>query len=130
MNYAIADFMIRIKNASMAGRRDVVLPYSSVNKTIGEVLVSQKFLADIREAMVEKRRVLIATIVYVRRKAALRDVTIVSKPSLRVYRKAKGVQNLRRKGAALFVLSTPKGIMTDKEAQKLGIGGELLFAVW
>lgn len=130
MNYQVADFIIRIKNASLARRRETVLPYSNINRGIGEVLLKEKLLESFKEDTVDGKKVFIAVLKYQRRQPVLTNVTIVSKPSLRVYSKKTEVRPLERKRQGIIILSTSKGIMTGKEAEQKGVGGELLFEIW
>lgn len=128
--YKIADFVIGIKNAAKARRREVILPYSKINKEIGQVLVREKFLEYIKEEVRDNKKILFARVGYYRRSPMLTDVSIVSKPSLRVYTSAGDINKIGKRGLNTAVLSTSKGVMTGKEARKLGIGGELLFKIW
>ncbi|OGH42305.1 MAG: 30S ribosomal protein S8 [Candidatus Levybacteria bacterium RIFCSPLOWO2_02_FULL_36_8b] len=130
MNYKIADFIIRIKNAASAKRHEVVLPYSNINEEIGKVLVKERFLEEIKEGEIDSKKVLIAKIAYEGRNPVLTDVSIESKPSLRVYSKKSAINETGKRGLNTAILSTNKGVMTGKEAWKKGVGGELLFKVW
>ena len=130
MNYKIADFIIRIKNAASAKRHEVVLPYSNINEEIGKVLVKERFLEEIKEGEIDYKKVLIAKIAYEGRNPVLTDVSIESKPSLRVYSKKSAINETGKRGLNTAILSTNKGVMTGKEAWKKGVGGELLFKVW
>jgi len=130
MNYLVADFMIRIKNSAISKRKEVVLPFSNINKEIGKVLVKEGFLENITEENDEGKKMLKATIRYEKRIPVFTDVIIISKPSLRVYEPAKKLNEIKKRGKRKVVLSTNKGVMTAEEAQKKGVGGEILFAVW
>lgn len=130
MNYLVADFILRIKNASLARRKQIVMPYSNINKAIGKTLVKEGFLADIKEETVDGKRVLIAGLRFENRRPVVSDVVIVSKPSLRVYLSAKKIKEQAFKDAMTSIVSTNAGVMTGKDAAKKGIGGELLFRVW
>lgn len=129
MNYHVADFILRIKNAYLARRSSVVMPYSNINKAIGKLLVKEGFLADVKEDTADNKRVILVQLRYVRRRPALTQVKIVSKPSLRVYVDSREVVTKHR-DAVLSVVSTPQGIMSGKEAAKKKVGGELLFSIW
>lgn len=129
MNYIVADFLIRIKNASAARRKEVVMPYSNINKAIAKVLIKEGFLADVKEAEEDGHKVLKVGIRYARRKPVVNEVEIISKPSLRHYSGKKAIGLEERRDALMTVLSTSQGIMTGKEAMKKGIGGELLFKI-
>jgi small subunit ribosomal protein S8 len=129
MNYLIGDLIIRLKNAALARKKEVEVPFSNVNKAITQVLAKEGFLESTKEEAGEGKKTLIATLRYVRRKPVITDVDIVSKPSLRVYiSKDEIMKNQGR--AQTAVISTNSGVMTGREAQKKGLGGELLFRIW
>ena len=122
--------MIRIKNSAISKRKEVVLPFSNINKEIGKVLVKEGFLENITEENDEGKKMLKATIRYEKRIPVFTDVIIISKPSLRVYEPAKKLNEIKKRGKRKVVLSTNKGVMTAEDAQKKGVGGEILFAIW
>lgn len=128
MNKKVIDFIIRIKNAGLARRRIVLIPYSNLNKNIGNVLVKANYLEELKSESKEGKKVLVAHLKYEKRKPVLQGISIVSKPSLRVYEKNKNIG--QRRGFGMLVISTNQGIMTEREAKKKGIGGETLFRVW
>ncbi|MBI2621894.1 MAG: 30S ribosomal protein S8 [Candidatus Levybacteria bacterium] len=130
MNHTVSDFLTRIKNASMARRREVTLPYSNITKEIGKVLVKEGFLQEIKEAKKDNRRSLHAVIAYEKRSPRLSDAVMVSKPSLRVYKTSKTISDIERRGKHKVILTTSQGVMTGKDARKKGIGGEILFEIW
>lgn len=130
MNYLVADFVVRIKNAYLARRHEVTMPYSNINKDIAKVLVKEGLISDVKEVAEDKFRTLHVSLRYVRRKPVVTDVKIISKPSLRVYVDAKGLAKETRKDAMTAVISTSSGVMTGKEAIQKGVGGELLFKIW
>lgn len=131
MNYQVADFMTRIKNAYLARRPSITMPYSNINKAIGKVLVKEGFISEIKEEKLKgKVASLQVALRYVRRKPVVTNVKIISKPSLRVYLDAKHLAKENRKDAMLAIISTSQGIMTGKDALKKGVGGELLFKIW
>lgn len=130
MTYLVADFIIRLKNAALARRREVMLPYSKLNKAIGQVLVKQHILGSIKEEEKEGKKSLVATINFEKRLAVFNDVTVISKPSLRVYASSDDKVGLVGRGLGVTVVSTNQGVMTGKEAVKKGIGGEVLFKIW
>lgn len=130
MNHSVSDFLIRIKNASLAQRKEVLLPYSKLNKEIGKVLQSEGFLEEIKEIKDGTQKALSAVIKYEKRKPILNDLKIVSKPSLRVYNAYKDIASLERRGKHKVILSTSKGVMTGVSARKNSVGGEVLFEIW
>ncbi|MEX2013209.1 MAG: 30S ribosomal protein S8 [Candidatus Levyibacteriota bacterium] len=129
MAYKVTDFITTIKNSAAARRRTATFPYSNMSKNIGLVLVKEGFLTSVKEDTIDKKRVLVVTLKFTRRVPAVRDVKIISKPSLRIYANMKKIQQVKRKGRYRVILSTNKGIMEATAAQKEGIGGEILFTI-
>lgn len=130
MNHSVSDFIIRIKNASLARRKQIVLPYSNINKEIGKVLQKEGFLEEVKEIKDGNKKTLQVTISYEKRNPVLSDVVIVSKPSLRVYKGADKIVGVERRGKHKVVLSTSQGVMSGADAKKKGVGGEILFEIW
>jgi small subunit ribosomal protein S8 len=130
MNYLIADFVIRIKNSALSKRKEVILPFSNINKEIGKVLVKEGFLESIKEEGQTGKKELKAVVRYDDRMPVLTDVEVISKPSLRVYYPAKRIMEIGRRGRRRVIVSTSQGVMTAMEANKKGLGGEVLFAIW
>lgn len=128
--YLVSDFIIRLKNAALARRREVILPYSKLNKAIGQVLVKNNILSSVKEETQDGKKVLVATIIFEKRLAAFTDVEVISKPSLRVYAGADDKVSLVGRGLGTTVVSTNQGVMTGREAVKKGVGGEVLFKIW
>ncbi len=130
MNHLVSDFIIRVKNSAIAKRKEVVLPYSKINKEIGRVLVKEGFLENIKEEEVEGKKQLRAAIKYQNRIPVLTDVMVISKPSLRVYASVAKIMEIRKRGKRTVIVSTSQGVMSSYEANKKGVGGEVLFAIW
>ncbi|OGH20077.1 MAG: 30S ribosomal protein S8 [Candidatus Levybacteria bacterium RIFCSPHIGHO2_02_FULL_37_13] len=126
----VSDFVVRIKNASLAKRRKLLVPYCNINKKVGQVLVKEGFLESIKESVIDNKKVLEAVIRYERRNPVLTDIAIIAKPSLHVYTKFSGIPEIQRRGKHTIIISTSKGIMSGKEAYKKGLGGEVLFKIW
>ncbi len=130
MNHLVSDFIIRIKNSAKANRKEVILPYSVINREIGKVLVKEGFLESIKEEAVGNIKQLKAVIKYEKRIPVLTNVVVISKPSLRVYEPVKKILEIKKRGKRTVIVSTSKGVMTAENAQKNGVGGEVLFAIW
>lgn len=130
MNHSVSDFLIRIKNASLAQRKEVTLPYSKLNKEIGRVLKSEGYLEDVKETTDGVKKSIQVVIKYEKRRPILNDLKIVSKPSLRIYNAYKDISKLELRGKHKVVLSTSQGVMSGAEARKKGVGGEVLFEIW
>ena len=129
MNYTIGDFIIQLKNAALARKKELYMPFSKLKKAVGKVLIKEGFLEEIKEEEIEGKKILYVKLRYQRRKPALTNVKIVSKPSLRIY-VGSGEINKHQGRAMTAILSTNNGILTGKQAIKKKIGGELLFKVW
>lgn len=130
MNHSVSDMIIRIKNASLANRHEVDLPYSNLNLEVGKVLKKEGYLDEVKEVKDGNKRSIHAVISYEKRKPVITDVVILSKPSLRVYKTAKTIQDIEIRGRHKVVISTSQGVMIGKDAKKKGIGGEVLFEIW
>ena len=127
--YSIGDFLIRIKNASLARRRVVVVPFSNLSESVGKVLQKEGFLEEIKIDANDGKKTLVATLRFVRRKPVISGVKLISKPSIRSHVKAHEMGKKIR-GSSVKILSTNQGIITGKEAISKRIGGELLFEIW
>ncbi len=130
MNHTVSDFIIRIKNAALARRREIIAPYTRIARDIAKVLEKEGFLEEVRQETVDKKKMLSFKIRYRNRVPVLTDVKIISKPSIRVYTPSKNINVSQRKGMFIFVLSTSEGILTGREAIKKNLGGEVLFKIW
>ncbi len=129
MNYIVGDFVIQLKNASMAHKREITVPYSNISKAIAQVLKKEGFVDSIKEEVVKERRVLTVALRYQRRKPVITNVKLVSKPSLRTYVGSGDIA--KQQGRAMVaVISTNTGVLTGREAIEKGVGGELLFKIW
>jgi len=125
----IANMMNMIKNASRVGHEFVVVPHSKIKFSIAECLVKEGYLKAVAKKMKKGFPTLELALAYTDGTPKVTGVDRVSKSSCRVY---KGVKEIKtsRGGYVLTVLSTPKGILTDKQARKEMVGGEVLFKVW
>jgi small subunit ribosomal protein S8 len=127
----VADMLTRIRNGAQARKPAVDIPWSRHKEAIAKVLVEEGYLetaAGVADAGAKK--VLRVGIRYdERRRPVMNGLKRISRPSLRVYVGATEIPSIRR-GLGVNVLSTPKGILADREARKQGVGGELLCTVW
>lgn len=125
VNDPLSDLLTRIKNGYMAGKADVIVPWSKLRQTVADVLVREGYLG---QAKVENG-ILNLKLKYDQKTPALTEVKRISRPSLRVYvRKSELPRVLGGLGTA--VVSTPAGIMTAKEARRKGLGGEVICEIW
>jgi small subunit ribosomal protein S8 len=126
----ISDMIIQIKNASMVGKPSVSLPFSNLKMEIAKVLEREGYIKSVVKKGKKIKKVLACDLIYNEdKKSKVIDVLRVSKPSRRVYIGTKEIKPVKQ-GYGLMVLSTPKGIMTDSEARKANVGGEVLFKIW
>ncbi|MEN9582894.1 MAG: hypothetical protein RL641_848 [Candidatus Parcubacteria bacterium] len=128
MTDPIAAMITMIKNASHAGKTAVTVPHSKVKEAIVVCLKRSGFVAEFEKKIRNERPYLDITIT-AKNGTKINDVTRVSKPSRRMYKGNKEIR-MYKNGAGIFVYSTPKGILTDKEARKEMVGGEILFSIW
>ena len=126
----IADMLTRIRNANSAKHKEVDVPASNMKRAIAQILVDEGYIASFEEIKDEKQGMLRITLKYdENRKRVIDGLKRISKPGLRIYvNKDELPQVLNGLGIAL--ISTSKGIKTDKEARKEGLGGEVLAYVW
>ncbi|MEK7633306.1 MAG: 30S ribosomal protein S8 [Patescibacteria group bacterium] len=128
MENSIIDLIIRIKNGYMAKRESIESPYSKYKETILKKLVSLKLIKDYKVEGEIKKNITI-DLSYEEDRPAISDVKIYSKPGMRLYISYKNLKPVLS-GFGCSILSTSKGIMTDREAKKAKLGGELLFSLW
>ena len=121
--------LIMMKNASRVGKKTVVVPYSKIKHAIANCLEGQGYLTGVSKKVLKNMPVLSVDIAYDGDTAKITDLKRVSKPSMRVYAGVKDIRPVKN-GYGIMVLSTPKGILTDKEARKELVGGEVLFKLW
>ena len=126
---SISNMIIMLKNASLAGKESISLPYSKMKAAIAECLKKEGYISEISKKTKKGQPLLEVGLVYVDKKPKINEVERVSKQSRRVYFAMKDIHTVRN-GSGLLVLSTPKGIMSGKQARKEQVGGEALFKIW
>jgi small subunit ribosomal protein S8 len=132
MTDPIADMLTRIRNASQARHQKVAVPWSRVKENIAKVLVDEGYLKDHKKAKASLGggdELIIQLKFDHENRPVIAGLVRVSTPGRRVYVGAKEVTPVR-KGLGINILSTPKGILADREAQRAKVGGELLCSVW
>ncbi len=130
MTDPIADFLSRVRNGLMARHKTVTAPASKMKARIAQILKDEGYIADFSVEKNENQGVLHLTLRYdEENRPLIEGIERVSKPGLRIY---KGVDDLPkvRGGLGMAVISTSKGIMTDQQARRDRIGGEILCQVW
>jgi small subunit ribosomal protein S8 len=129
MTDPISDFIIRIKNALMANHKELLVPYSKMKKSMADILVEEGYL-DSAEVIEGKPFAQIKLgLKYVGRTPAVTEVKRLSKPGRRLYASVGQIPRALG-GYGITIVSTNKGLMTDKQARKANIGGELVCQIW
>ncbi|MFO0702872.1 MAG: 30S ribosomal protein S8 [Candidatus Andersenbacteria bacterium] len=126
----IADMLTRLRNASAAHHTQTRMPHSRVKAALAELLVREGFVSKAGRDENEGKPELVVSLRYGDdRTPALQGIARVSKPGQRIYVPKQKVPRVRQ-GLGVAVLSTPKGLMTDREARRAGVGGEVICTVW
>ena len=130
MTDPIADLLTRIRNATHARKASVDMPFSREKERVARVLVAEGYLASATMVEAQPRNVLRIELRYdAQRRPVILGIRRVSRPSLRVYVGAKEIPAVRR-GLGINILSTPKGVLVDRDARRENVGGEVLCTVW
>ena len=126
----IADMLTRIRNASSAKHDSVAIPASNVKKAIAQILLDEGYIQSFTVEEDGKQGVIHIVLKYGQNKSQIiTGIRRVSKPGLRIYTNVEDMPKVK-KGLGIAILSTSKGIMTDKAARKANVGGEVLAFVW
>lgn len=126
----IADMLTRIRNASSAKHDSVDVPASNVKKAIAQILLDEGYISSFQVEEDGKQGVIHITLNYGQNKSqTITGIRRVSKPGLRIYTNVEDMPKVM-KGLGIAILSTSKGIMTDKQARANNVGGEILAYVW
>lgn len=128
MTDPIADMLTRIRNASKARKKEVVVPYSKIKLAIAETMRRQGYLFQV-DVIGDVKRDLAITLKYEGREPVIQSLKRISKPGQRKYIKSDELGRVLN-GLGLAILSTPKGVMSDVEAKKAKVGGELLCEIY
>ena len=126
----IADMLTRIRNAQTARHESVLVPESKTKMAIANILLNEGYISNVEVIEEKNQNNIKITLKYAENnKKVMSGLKRISKPGLRVY---AGVEELPRvlNGLGIAIISTSKGIVTDREARKLGLGGEVLAYVW
>ena len=125
MSDPISDMLTRIRNSLQRNKRDVKMPSSKLKVSIANILKQEGYILDYSVAEHEKKATLTIELKYFEGKAVIEKIQRVSRPSLRSYKSADELPKVLG-GLGVAVISTAKGVMTDKSAREHGIGGEVL----
>jgi len=123
-NYPIGDFLIKIKNAALARKKDVSVQYSGFIYSVSMILKKEKYLNEVKRS----ENTISIKLAYAKKEPILVGLKLVSKPGKRVYMDANELKD--HKGFSLLVVSTPQGVMTSREAVKKNLGGEVIAEIY
>ena len=130
INDPIADMLTRIRNAQIAGHDTVSIPASNMKKSIAKILLNEGYVKTVETIDDGMAGVIKIGLKYTQNKqAVIVGLKRISKPGLRVYASCQELPKVLG-GLGIAIVSTPKGVMTDKEARKLNVGGEVLAYIW
>jgi small subunit ribosomal protein S8 len=125
----VGDFIIRLQNAGMVGKANVSLPYSAHLEAVARKLRELGYVADVDTAAKPKKTLEVTLAFDERGQSKIHGVKRISKPGRRLYTSSKEAHGVKN-GMGARIISTPKGILSDKEARKVRAGGENLFEIW
>ncbi len=127
----IADLLTRIRNALTARHDSVSIPFSGIKKDIADILVAEGYVksAEVEADEKGRKQIVVALKYGLRNERVLSGLKRISKPGLRIYRGASELPKVLN-GLGVAIISTSKGVMTDKAARNLGVGGEVLAYIW
>ena len=130
MTDPIADMLTRIRNANTVGHETVEIPASKMKKAIAEILKEEGYIADYEVIEDDKQGMIKVTMKYgAKKERVINGIKKISKPGLKVYAKADEVPRVLG-GLGIAIISTSHGVVSDKEARRLGVGGEVICYVW
>ena len=130
MTDPIADMLTRIRNANQNRAKDVSMPSSKMKETIASILKEEGFITDYSIENNDVQNILTLTLKYgTNKERVITGLKRISKPGLRVYAGADEIPSVLN-GLGIAIISTPKGVMTDKLARKNNVGGEVIAYIW
>ena len=130
MTDPIADMLTRIRNANQNRAKDVSMPSSKMKETIASILKEEGFITDYSIENNDVQNILTLTLKYgTNKERVITGLKRISKPGLRVYAGADEIPSVLN-GLGIAIISTPKGVMTDKMARKNNVGGEVIAYIW
>ena len=129
MSDVIADMLTRIRNANNAKHETVDIPASNMKKAIADILLEEGYIKSYQVIEDGKQGILRVTLKYIGKQKVIQGLRRVSKPGLRIYAGCEDMPKVMN-GLGIAIVSTSKGIMTDKAARREKVGGEILAFVW
>lgn len=125
----IGDFITIIRNGLKVGKKSVVIPCSKLKIEIAKVLRDEGYIKDFKITEDDSKKNLIVFLKYVNGESVIHEITRISRPGRRHYERAKSTKSVIG-GLGISILTTSSGLVTDRQAKKLGVGGEVICHVW
>ena len=125
----IADMLTRIRNANAARHESVDVPASNMKKAIARILLEEGYIKNYQVIEDGKQGIIRIALKYVGKEKVISGIKRISKPGLRIYKSSEELPRVL-KGLGIAIVSTSRGVMTDKKARKENVGGEILAFVW
>lgn len=125
MSDPIADMLTRVRNAQMVEKATVAMPASKVKAAIAQVLKDEGYIDDFKVVNEDGKSELVITLKYYAGRPVIERIERVSRPGLRVYRGRNAIPQVQN-GLGVAIVTTPRGVMTDRKARATGVGGEVL----
>ncbi|MFH1175532.1 MAG: 30S ribosomal protein S8 [bacterium] len=125
----ISDMLTRIRNAQAIGKTDVVVPMSKIKLALAKILKDNRFIASYEASSVNEKPCIFIELSYSEDRPRIHEISRISKPGCRSYIKSKNLHRFLH-GHGIYIVSTSKGLMTGREANKENLGGELICSVW
>jgi len=125
MSDPIADMLTRVRNAQMVEKTTVAMPASKVKAAIAQVLKDEGYIDDFKVVNEAGKSELVITLKYYAGRPVIERIERVSRPGLRVYRGRNAIPQVQN-GLGVAIVTTPRGVMTDRKARAIGVGGEVL----
>lgn len=125
----VSDFLTIIRNGLSINKKSVVVPFSNFKIEIAKVLKDEGYIRDYKEQEIENKRYLAIFLKYVNGESVIHEIKRISRPGRRHYESTSEIEPVIG-GLGISILTTSSGVMTDRQARKLGIGGEIVCNVW
>ena len=125
----VSDMLIRVKNAQKAGHESVSMPFSKFKFAVAKILEKNGYVGDVSRRGKKIKKFIEINLLYKDKTPRISAIKRISKPGKRVYLSKKEIKPVRQ-GYGMSIISTPRGLMTDREAKKEGVGGEIIAELW
>lgn len=125
----IADMCARIKNAYQVRHKNLAIPFSKMKEEIAKILVAEGYIKEMKIEGKDKEKRIILILLYKKKQPAMTGIKRISRPGVRAYAKANKISPVLS-GLGISVISTSQGLMTNRQARKKNLGGEIICSIW